>query len=118
MIIYQVIVYVENVMNLNLDRNVRLAINTTEMEWQESPSKGVYRKKLERERAESGVITSVVKYGRGTSFSAHAHPSGEEIFVLEGVFKMSMVSFQRVHILETLRAQAIHLKAQKAASCL
>ncbi|OUS25385.1 cupin [Thalassotalea sp. 42_200_T64] len=74
-------------LNLNLDRSIPLAINTTDMAWQGSPSLGVYRKKLEREEAESGVTTSVVKYEKGTSFSSHPHPGGEEIFVLEGGFE-------------------------------
>lgn len=74
-------------MKLNLDRSEKLAINTEKMEWESSPSKGVFRKKLEREGVESGLTTSVVKYDSGTSFSAHHHPQGEEIFVLEGVFE-------------------------------
>ncbi|NMP14910.1 cupin domain-containing protein [Thalassotalea sp. Y01] len=57
------------------------------MAWEASPSVGVWRKKLEREAAESGLTTSVVKYESGTSFSAHPHPKGEEIFVLAGVFE-------------------------------
>ena len=72
---------------LNLDRSIKLAINTESIDWQDSPSQGVYRKKLERQAAESGLTTSVVKYDAGTSFSAHFHPNGEEIFVLDGVFE-------------------------------
>ena len=73
--------------SINLDRSIVLTINTTDMAWQESPSAGVHRKKLEREGVESGLTTSVVKYESGTSFSAHNHPCGEEIFVLDGVFE-------------------------------
>lgn len=47
---------------------------------------GVWRKKLEREAAESGQVTSVVRYDAGTGFRPHNHPLGEEILVLEGVF--------------------------------
>lgn len=74
-------------MSLNLDRSIQLVLNTNDLPWQESPSKGVFRKKLEREAAESGLTTSVVKYDSDTSFSAHSHPGGEEIFVLQGVFE-------------------------------
>lgn len=73
--------------SLNMDRSVRLAIETMTMDWQESPSPGVKRKKLEREAAETGQVTSVVRYEAGSQFSAHVHPAGEEIFVLRGVFE-------------------------------
>ena len=36
--------------------------------------------------AESGQVTSVVRYDAGARFPAHDHPDGEEILVLEGVF--------------------------------
>ena len=71
---------------LNLDRTLRVAIETEEMPWENSPSPGVWRKKLEREAAESGQVTSVVRYAPNSHFSAHLHPGGEEIFVLSGVF--------------------------------
>ena len=72
---------------LNMDRSLRVAIETTDMPWEDSPATGVERKKLEREGAESGQVTSVVRYAPGSSFSPHVHPHGEEIFVLEGVFQ-------------------------------
>jgi anti-sigma factor ChrR (cupin superfamily) len=71
---------------LNMNFEQPLAINTQESPWQESPMKGVMRKPLERSAAESGHVTSVVKYAKGAHFSEHAHPLGEEIFVLDGVF--------------------------------
>jgi len=36
--------------------------------------------------AESGQVTSVVRYEPGSTFPAHDHPGGEEILVLDGVF--------------------------------
>jgi anti-sigma factor ChrR (cupin superfamily) len=36
--------------------------------------------------AEAGQVTSVVRYEPGSTFHGHAHPDGEEILVLEGVF--------------------------------
>ena len=71
---------------LNMDRSKFVVVNTSDEEWIESPSKKVLRIKLEREKPESGCVTSVVKYQPGASFSPHSHPFGEEIFVLEGIF--------------------------------
>ena len=71
---------------LNMDLTQSIAIDTNQMEWEESPSKGVWRKPLAREAAEHGHTTSVVRYDAGSSFSPHKHPLGEEILVLDGVF--------------------------------
>jgi anti-sigma factor ChrR (cupin superfamily) len=72
---------------LNMDRSLRVAIETAAMTWEESPSAGVRRKKLEREAAESGQVTSVVRYDPDSHFHPHMHLRGEEIFVLRGVFE-------------------------------
>ena len=72
---------------LNMDHSQRVVINTKEMEWESSPSGGVLRKKLEREAAESGRVTSVVRYKPNSQFRPHSHPAGEEIYVLSGVFE-------------------------------
>ncbi|NMU53125.1 cupin domain-containing protein, partial [Vibrio parahaemolyticus] len=71
---------------LNMDFSKRIVIDTAQQEWIASPSKGVWRKPLEREAKESGHTTSVVKYEPNSHFSTHPHPHGEEILVLEGVF--------------------------------
>lgn len=71
---------------LNMDFSQRVVIHTAEHPWQPSPMRGVQRKPLERESAEHGRATSIVKYGRGARFRPHSHPGGEEIFVLDGVF--------------------------------
>ncbi len=70
----------------NMDRRIRLSVETESMLWRPSPMAGVLRKALEREKAESGEVTSIVQYAPGSTFSAHVHPAGEEIFVLEGEF--------------------------------
>ena len=72
--------------NFNLDFAKVVVINTEEQTWLDSPAKGVQRKPLERENAESGHVSSIVRYAAGSAFSEHTHPFGEEIFVLEGVF--------------------------------
>lgn len=71
---------------LNMDFEKRVVIDTKHQTWQESPSKGVWRKPLAREGAEHGHATSIVRYDPGTSFATHDHPGGEEILVLDGVF--------------------------------
>ena len=71
---------------LNLDFSQRVVINSNELEWSQSPMPGVLRKRLARQEAERGHATSIVKYLPGSRFSAHPHPRGEEIFVLDGVF--------------------------------
>nr|WP_051326732.1 cupin domain-containing protein [Aliagarivorans taiwanensis] len=71
---------------LNMDRSTNLFIDVESMHWQESPHPGVLRKPLEREAAEHGWVTSVVKYLPGASFHGHEHPKGEEILVLDGTF--------------------------------
>ncbi|WMC12026.1 cupin domain-containing protein [Oceanimonas pelagia] len=54
--------------------------------WQPSPAAGVWRYPLEREAAESGHVTSLVRFEPGAAFPEHAHPLGEEFWVLEGTF--------------------------------
>lgn len=71
---------------LNLDFNQVLVIPTAELDWVASPAAGVHRKPLEREAAEHGHVTSIVRYDAGSRFKTHSHPMGEEILVLEGVF--------------------------------
>lgn len=57
------------------------------MEWAPSPSGSVWRKRVHLVGpAESGQVTSVVRYEPHSRFPAHDHPEGEEILVLEGVF--------------------------------
>ncbi|AIW20580.1 cupin [Vibrio coralliilyticus] len=71
---------------LNMNFAQRVVIDTESMPWVASPAKGVWRKPLEREDAESGHTTSVVRYDADSRFNTHPHPMGEEIFVLEGIF--------------------------------
>jgi anti-sigma factor ChrR (cupin superfamily) len=71
---------------LNMDFTQKVVIETDRQEWLPSPMPGVVRKPLAREDAERGHATSIVRYEPGARFSAHDHPLGEEILVLEGVF--------------------------------
>lgn len=72
-------------MNSDLTKFAR--VDTEAEDWQESPAKGVWRKRLDLAgAAESSRVTSVVRYDAGSAFPSHPHPNGEEIFVLDGVF--------------------------------
>jgi anti-sigma factor ChrR (cupin superfamily) len=77
---------VSMIQNFNLDFSKVVVINSAQQMWQDSPAKGVQRIPLEREAAESGHVTSIVRYAPGSEFSSHGHPQGEEIYVLEGTF--------------------------------
>lgn len=72
--------------NINLDFSKLNIIETDKMEWNPSPLPGVDRRRLEREEAEAGRATSIVRYAPGSSFSSHTHGGGEEYFVLNGTF--------------------------------
>ena len=71
---------------LNLDFTRRVAVETGQQDWITSPSSKVWRKPLEREAAETGHTTSIVRFDPDSHFHEHEHPLGEEILVLDGVF--------------------------------
>jgi anti-sigma factor ChrR (cupin superfamily) len=74
-------------LRLNADMGVRVVIDTRAMAWAASPSPTVWRKRLHIDGPkESAKVTSIVRYDPGSSFPAHGHPDGEEIFVLDGTF--------------------------------
>ncbi len=73
--------------SLRGDMTRREVVDTAAMEWATSPSPSVFRKRLHLVGgAESGQVTSVVRYVPDSRFHEHDHPEGEEIFVLEGVY--------------------------------
>jgi anti-sigma factor ChrR (cupin superfamily) len=71
---------------LNMDFEKPVFMLPGQYEWLASPADGVARVPLERLSAESGHKTSFVKFAPDSYFPEHAHPLGEEIYVLEGVF--------------------------------
>jgi len=73
-------------MNLNDDFSIKAVVNTNNLFWIESPVSGVERKYLDRIGKEIARASSLVRYGRNSSFAQHTHESGEEILVLEGTF--------------------------------
>lgn len=72
--------------NFNMDLRQRVVIDTNKLQWADSPLAEVQRMMLEREYAESGRATSLVRYAAGSHFTSHHHSGGEEFMVLEGVF--------------------------------
>ncbi|MDP6707794.1 MAG: cupin domain-containing protein [Alphaproteobacteria bacterium] len=72
--------------NLNMDFDRRVIVDTAGMDWVPSRLPGVERRMLEREGAETGRATTIVRYAAGSHFSSHVHAGGEEFLVLEGVF--------------------------------
>ncbi len=71
---------------INMDLRERVALRLDDIPWSPSPSPGVERRRLEREEAERGHTTSVVRYAPGSAFRQHTHTGGEEFLVLEGEF--------------------------------
>ena len=72
--------------DVRADLTRRAVVDTTALPWEASPSGTVWRKPLSREGGECGPVTSLVRYAPGGAFPEHAHPEGEELLVLDGVF--------------------------------
>lgn len=72
--------------NYNIDLSKKVRINTAKEFFISTPEDGVNIIPLETEGVTSGRTTSIVKYIAGNAAQEQAHPLGEEIFVLEGVF--------------------------------
>lgn len=69
------------------DLTQRTFVDTDRLKWVASPGGEVLRKRLFHcGPSESGQVTSIVRYDAGARFPEHAHPDGEEIFVLRGTF--------------------------------
>ena len=74
-------------MELNADFSAPVIVDSEQLDWIASPMKGVDRRMLDRIGDEVARATSIVRYAKGSSFSAHTHTGGEEFIVLEGVFQ-------------------------------
>lgn len=73
-------------MLINADFNSIVVVTPDDYIWVDSPQAGVQRVMLDRIGAEKARATSLVRYAPGSAFPSHAHPGGEEILVLEGIF--------------------------------
>jgi len=74
-------------MKLHADLTQRAVLNTIAQAWLPSPMPGVERRMLDRCGAEVARATLIMRYAPGSRFERHSHGGGEEILVLEGVFK-------------------------------
>jgi len=77
----------ETIMDINSNFSQRVVVHTPDLDWQDSPMKGVCRKMLDRVGDEVARATSVVSYAPNSKFSPHVHTGGEEFIVLQGVFQ-------------------------------
>jgi len=75
-------------MKLNADLSLRASLNINQLEWENSPSAGVQRLRLEADDDSPPVerVTTIVHFAPKSSFSGHVHPGGEEFLVLDGTF--------------------------------
>ena len=74
-------------LELNADLTLPAVMRASEIKFEASPSPDVWRKRFYLHgAAESGRVTSLVRYAPGSRFPAHDHPDGEELLILEGVF--------------------------------
>jgi len=69
-----------------MDFDKKIIIETDKENWVSTKLPGVERRMLERENAETGHATSIVRFAPDSEFSPHTHEGGEEFFVLDGVF--------------------------------
>lgn len=69
------------------DLSKRVATDAKTLEWVPSPHRGVSRRMLERIGDEGGMATSLVRFDIGAAVPRHEHRRGEEVFVLEGIFR-------------------------------
>ncbi len=79
-------------MEIRADFSERAVVLPGEQAWTPSPMAGVERQLLDRCIVDEGGshevarATSLVRYEKGSRFSAHAHEKGEEFLVLDGTF--------------------------------
>jgi anti-sigma factor ChrR (cupin superfamily) len=74
-------------MRINADFTKRASVHAGKLAWVRSPMPGVERRMLDRVGEEVARATSIVRYAPESAFSPHAHPGGEEFFVLDGIFQ-------------------------------
>ncbi|MDA0306063.1 MAG: cupin domain-containing protein [Proteobacteria bacterium] len=73
-------------MKINADLGQRAVVHSEELDWVDSPLPGVQRRMLERDGAEAGRASTIVRYAPDSYFHSHIHTGGEEYIVLDGVF--------------------------------
>jgi len=76
----------ESAVKINDDLSERVVIDTDQLDWTETRMPGVHRRMLDRDGAEAGRATTIVRFAADSYFDPHEHAGGEEFLVLEGVF--------------------------------
>lgn len=84
-------------MLINSDFGQRVVLRPGDVEWTQSPMPGVSRKMLDRVGGEVARATSIVRYAPDSRFAEHVHGGGEELLVLEGVFRDETGSYPAGH---------------------
>jgi len=74
-------------MDVNADFSKRVVMHGDSIVWEDSPMKGVDRRRLDRIDSENERVTTIVRYAPNSHFSPHVHTGGEEFIVLDGVFE-------------------------------
>ena len=82
-------------MQIHSDLSQRVVVNTEDLPWVDTRLPGVQRRMLERNGAESGRATTIVRYAPNSYFEEHVHTGGEEFLVLDGVFSDAMGDFHK-----------------------
>ena len=80
-------------MKPNSNFSQRLVIELSSLEWVASPAAGIQRQLIEGDGDLKAPATSIERYAPGSAFEMHKHDMGEEILVLEGVFRDETGSF-------------------------
>lgn len=104
-------------MRLNADFTQRVVVRPDDSPCQPSPSPGVERRALDRIGAEQARATSLVRYAPGSAFPERAHPMGEEILVLDGVFSDAHGDFGPGSYLRNPDGSRQPRTARRAAPC-
>lgn len=75
-------------MKFNADLSLRAHLNIHQLQWEDSPSSGVQRLRLEADDDTPPIerVTTIVRFAENSHFSGHVHGGGEEFLVLEGTF--------------------------------
>lgn len=74
-------------MQVRAEFQKREVVFANEYTYVPSPLPGVSRMMLDRMGDEVARATSIVKYAAGAGYSGHTHGGGEEILVLQGLFR-------------------------------
>lgn len=82
-------------LELNSNKAKVALVTTSSVAYQETYSKGVYRKMIERLGGEVARCTTVVKYDPDRAFPRHTHSGGEEFIVLDGVWRDEYGTFPK-----------------------